>query len=112
MRILEKITTTMNLINKEKEKIQKTLVIEKKEIKTIHTFNVKANRKGVYPLKLPLNKNQENKLKESIFHNRKNSIKRDSIFNSSKVSPVLTFNTSKLMSEDSEIKGKLTRREP
>jgi hypothetical protein len=67
-----------------------TLALEKKNMKTIHTFNVKANRGANHQFSgLPFGIKPEFTLENSIFKNKNNSQKQNLISNSSKPFPML-----------------------
>lgn len=84
-----------NQINKKKSEIKKTLIPEKKNSKIIHTFNVKSNRQNLFQFqKMITGKQKTNNLNKSFFNKNLNMSKRKSFFESSKLSPLITFNSS------------------
>jgi hypothetical protein len=91
------LTTISKEISFKENELTKTLFIEeKKVVKMIHTFNVKTSRQSQFLSRHLFEKNDENAIKESIFQKKKSS-KKNSIFDSSKMSPVLTFNSPTLV---------------
>ena len=95
------------LLATHKKQILETLALEKKDMKTIHTFNVKANRKGigVFPIG-KFGKALHEHLKDSIFQNTQGVRKQNSIFSASKASPMLAIETPKDLDSDGLVQSK------